>query len=133
MRTDGLNTALRALLVRAGASAAKLEIEPCAAGGNNRVYDVTADGGRFIAKHYFSILSDPRDRLGAEYAFLEYATAIGLRCVPRALAIDRHAGLALHEYIEGRRIEPQELVPTHVEQALEFLRALNDAGHRERA
>lgn len=133
MHSNGLNESARALLVRAGASASALEIEPCAAGGNNRVYSVTADGRRFIAKRYFSNLSDPRDRIGAEYAFLEYAAGIGLGCVPRPLAIDREAGLALYEFVEGRRLEPRELAASHVEQAFEFFRVLNRAGNRKRA
>lgn len=115
------------LLPPGSGSADPLELEPCGGGGNNRVYAVRTGGRTLIAKRYFSHPSDTRDRLGAEYAFLDYAMRAGIDCVPRPVACDRERHLALYEHVAGRRFTAQDATADAVDQAIEFLVDLNRA------
>jgi hypothetical protein len=113
------------LLAAAGLGAGTLSVEPCAQGGNNQVFRIRLGGTTLAAKLYFRDASDGRDRLGAEFAFLEYARKAGIDCVPAALARDDGNGLALYEFIEGDKLAPGELRDEHVERALDFFSRLN--------
>ena len=130
MDESALNDAIADLLARTGSRTAGLRIQPCTVGGNNRVYRVEAGGRVMAAKSYFRHPSDPRDRLDSEYRFLQCANASGIECVPGTIARDQDAGIALYDFIEGRRLQPDELRATHVDQARDFFSRLNDAGTR---
>jgi hypothetical protein len=125
-----LSACVTALLADSGICEGKVRLSPCATGGNNRVYLAQAGAQRYAVKHYFVHSTDPRDRLGAEYAFLEYAKAIGLHCVPQPVACSRTDHVAIYEFIDGRKLETAQLSQLHVEQALAFLRELNLPEHR---
>lgn len=124
---------IAAVLADAGLADTVLRLEPCVGGRNNRVYRVTTPTGDFLAKQYFKHPMDNRDRLTAEYAFLQVAEAAGLRCVPKPIARCDRAALALYEYIEGRALTPDELASEHVDQARDFVLALNGHGTRRLA
>ena len=128
-----VETAIGSLLALAGREAHRCTAEPLATGGNNRVFRVTAGNERFVAKWYYHDARDQRDRLRAEFSFLEHAWGLGLRCVPRPLACDRDAHLALYEYIEGRHVTPEDLDEARVVEAARFFAALNQAHSRSRA
>jgi hypothetical protein len=130
MDEAALKADIGALLTSAGIAPTVFQVEPCTAGGNNRVYRVDAGGRTLVAKRYFRHSSDRRDRLNAEYAFLNYAQEAGIGCVPRAVAKDERAGIALYEFIDGRKLSPQELVAGHIEQARDFFVSLNDPATR---
>lgn len=130
MAAPHVETAIGALLARAGREAHRYTAEPLATGGNNRVFRVTAGTERFIAKWYYH---DPRDRLHAEFSFLEHVWRLGLRCVPRPLTCDRDAHLALYEYIDGRHVAPEDLGEARVVEAARFFAALNQGHSRSRA
>lgn len=125
MEDQGLRAEIAALLADRDLGAGDLHIEPCAAGGNNRVYRVEAAGRTFLAKSYFRHPTDDRDRLNAEYCFLQYAQKIGIRCVPKPVARSDGAGIGLYEFIEGRKLAPDELRAEHVDQARDFFVELN--------
>jgi hypothetical protein len=125
-----LNDEIAALLARARLSSAGLRITACAPGGNNRIYRVLAGGRSMVAKHYFRHPSDTRDRLSSEYTFLEYARLAGIDCVPAPVARDDSTGLGIYEFIDGRKLQPEELQVAHVEQAQDFLLRLNGGGAR---
>lgn len=133
MGSHALTDEIAALLASGERSAAGIVLEPCTAGGNNRVYLVTAGSRRLIAKWYFSHPSDTRDRLSAEYSLLAYAERIGLDCVPRPVACDPATHLALYEFIEGRKLSAAEVDERQVDAALGFFLALNDPRHRDLA
>lgn len=94
-------------------------------GANNRVYRMSSGGASLLLKAYFKHEGDPRDRLGAEYAFSRFAWDRGLRCLPRPLGADAERRLALYEFIDGRRLETGEVGRPEVAQALEFYETLN--------
>ncbi len=130
MEDQRLRDAIAGLLESLGAGAGSLRIEPCAAGGNNRVYRVEALGRALLAKRYFRHPTDDRSRLDAEYSFLEYAHKAGIGCVPKPIARDDRTGIALYEFIEGRKLLQEELRAEHVDQARDFFLELNRPGKR---
>ena len=97
-------------------------------GANNRVYRVDCGDASLLLKAYFHHSDDPRDRLGAEFAFCRFAWDCGLRWGPRAVACHRAHNLALYEFIEGRMLRAAEIGPKEVQQAADFYRDLN--GHK---
>jgi hypothetical protein len=99
------------------------EMLPLAGGANNRVFRVEAARGPALLKEYFRHANDPRDRLGAEFAFSRFAWAAGLRCVPQALVWDQGNALGLFEWVEGAK--PGDATEALVSQATEFVRDLN--------
>jgi hypothetical protein len=130
MGAHALTGEIVALLASGEHRADGLTLEPCAAGGNNRVFLVQAGDRRLIAKWYFSHPSDTRDRLRTEYSFLSYAERLGLNCVPRPVSCDADAHLALYEYIDGRKLTAAEVGKDEVDAALAFFLALNDPTRR---
>ncbi len=94
-------------------------------GGNNRVYEVAAGKRRFLLKHYHRHPSDARDRLAAEYGFVDYARRHGIRAVPEPLARDPAHGLGLYAFVEGER--PEQATAAMVDEAIAFFKALNEA------
>ena len=130
MDQAAVKAAVAALLSRVGLSTTGLRVEPCAAGGNNRVFRVDAGGRAMAAKCYFRHPSDTRDRLNSEYAFLEYARQAGIGCVPRVVARDDRAGMALYDFIEGSKLRVESLSGSQIEQAQDFFASLNEAGAR---
>ncbi|MEM9295355.1 MAG: aminoglycoside phosphotransferase family protein [Planctomycetota bacterium] len=76
-------------------------------------------------KWYFRSADDPRDRLGNEWAFSQFAWERGCRQVPEPLACDAAAWLGLYRFVEGRALRPGEVDGEHVDQAIAFAAALN--------
>jgi len=113
------------LLARAGADATIEAITPCTRGGNNRIYRVDTIAGVFAAKQYFRHEGDTRDRLAAEYAFLDYASRAAPGTTPRPLACNPESGMALYEFVQGRPLRPDEIGMPQVEAAIRLFRALN--------
>jgi phosphotransferase family enzyme len=130
MEDPRLRLEIAALLAAPGLGAGGFRIEPCAAGGNNRVYRVDVRGRAFLAKRYFRHPTDDRDRLNAEYCFLEYAQKAGIHCVPKPVARNDSTGIALYEFIEGRKLAQDELCAEHIDQARDFFLELNHPGKR---
>lgn len=101
------------------------ELVPLPGGANNRVFRLDAENGGAVLKAYFRHPDDPRDRLGAEWAFARLAWATGVRRVPEPLACDPEAGLAVFEHVAGERPGSGEGGEGFVEQAVSFVRDLN--------
>ncbi len=124
--------ALASLLARRAGLPEPLGVVQLPGGRNNRVYRVDGaevSGGPWLLKRYFSHPGDLRDRLGAEFAFLTHAAALGEERTPRALArTDVAAGepsAALYSFVPGRALVPGEVRPEHVRQALDLVARLN--------
>ncbi len=113
------------------AGAKVLSLEPVMGGGNNRVYRAElSDGRKVAAKCYPTQEQDSRDRLGVEFGGLSFLSKQGVgRAIPRPLAADREAGVALYEWIEGEMVsatDPEARKPCDVDQALELLGKLHE-------
>jgi len=130
MNTGSLESSVRHMLSSAGIPAgADLKVIRIPGGGNNRAFKVLAEGKPFFLKAYFQHPDDPRDRLGAEYAFCSFAWNHGIQVVPRPHYADRVNGMALYEYIQGRRMLPAEVDGQAVENALRFFQDINVHRH----
>jgi hypothetical protein len=127
--TLGVATALRLPEARRSA----LRVETAGSGGNSRIYLVSLDGRKLVAKHYFRHPSDGRNRLRSERAFLEYAASSGIGCVPRVVACDDEFGIGIYEYIAGRKLESADISAARVREAAVFFLSLNDPAHRKAA
>lgn len=101
----------------------ELKALPC--GGNNKVFQVSASGKVLFLKQYFFDPQDKRDRLGAEFAFTQYAWGLGVRAIPQPLASDPAQHLALYSFISGRKLAPSEIDQLVVEYAVHFYQSLN--------
>ena len=122
-----------ALLAEAGLTGRVLGLTRLTGGRNNRVFRVERDAGPPLAlKLYHHDPRDPRDRLGAEWAFLEYATRhCGLGNVPAPLACDPAQHAALYGWLPGGRVGM--VGPAEAEAAIGFIAALNAAETRATA
>lgn len=131
--TDKLRNCVDNLLFKVDLTGRSKTVKLCAAGGNNRIYKVEAESGTYAAKFYFMSEDDPRDRLGAEFAFLSYSQSVVPRVTPRPYAFDRSNGMALYEFVDGRPFSPGEIRRSHIEGAIDFFRNLNDPIQRRKA
>jgi hypothetical protein len=115
----------RGLAQRAGLGEAHA-LSRLAGGKNNQVYRVDTEAGRtLVLKRYFTDARDKRDRLGAEWAFLEAAWSRGIRCIPEPLACNAAAHTALYGFVQGRKLAAAELTPSHIDAAIDFALGVN--------
>lgn len=122
---DDLADRARAVLLSAGVPAV-FRLEPITGGGNNRVVRVDSVAGPVVLKAYFRHPDDPRDRLRADFGFSSFAWQLGARALPRPLASDAAAGMAVYEFVAGRKLAPGEVTTAHVAEAASFFRAINE-------
>ena len=123
-----------ALLELAGRMSAQAGLAPVtglhrlAGGKNNRVFRVSlAEGRDVVLKSYFHDPRDTRDRLEAEWVFLNHAWSVGVHTVPRPLAADQREHAGLYSLLEGRKLLSAEVEPRHVDAASNFIYAINRA------
>jgi hypothetical protein len=132
MPTDQL-TQCAALLADADIKATVQSLVPCNAGGNNRTYRLETSAGAFAVKQYFRHEGDTRDRMGAEFGFLQYAAKASPGMVPAPLAMDSASDLALYEFIEGEPYKAGGITWQQVGSAASFFNALNNPEARRGA
>ncbi|MTJ92995.1 MAG: phosphotransferase [Desulfovibrio sp.] len=93
-------------------------------GKNNRSYHVRTLGHSYFLKVYFRHPHDTRDRLGAEYAFLEFCRDQGIGGVPLPLASDWESGMALYSWIDGAPVKKGQVSSEDIKSAAALLGAL---------
>ena len=133
MVSTQLSSSIADLLLDAGISTVGMEVAPVDGGGNNKVVAVHTKSGKYLAKVYYSNPSDKRNRLNAEYSFLEYARKIGLECVPKPIFSSPKKNMGLYEFVQGRKLTAPELALQHITQAANFVRSLNERPERDNA
>lgn len=124
---------LQPLFAQAGMQQEILAIAPCPGGGNNRIFRIDTQNGHFAAKQYFRHGDDQRDRLGAEYAFIQYAQQHAAEHIPHAIACNPQTGIALYEFLAGNPIPPGGVGKPHIDAAITFIKALNHPDARQTA
>ena len=124
MISEVLLPAVARLIAEAGLRG-DFSLYPLPGGTNNRVFRVEVNGCCVLLKAYFQHADDPRDRLGAEYAFTSFAWENGLRFLPQPIACDHENQLGLYEFVMGRQLLPHEITEGVVREALNFYTELN--------
>jgi Phosphotransferase enzyme family len=124
---DDTLLALASRLVESAGRGSAQSLARLSGGKNNQVYRVETDAGSAVLKHYFSDPRDPRDRLAAEWGFLQHIWSRGVRVVPEPLASDTTAQAGLYGFVPGRKLLVSELGPQHIDAAIEFVLAVNSA------
>jgi len=108
--------------------AAPVTLERLAGGKNNRVFCVAlGDGSSVVLKSYFHDPRDTRDRLEAEWSFLNHAWSVGVHNVPRPLAADQREHAGLYSLLDGSKLASSEVELRHVDAASNFIYAINRA------
>lgn len=101
------------------------ELAPVRRSGNSRVFRTVTARGTFALKLYPPRGEDPRDRLGAEAAALDFMRRHDIGETPRPIAANRGHNAALLEWIDGEQVTmPTE---TDIDAALGFLGRLHRA------
>jgi hypothetical protein len=114
-----------AALLDGAVCGAPWRMTPLPGGANNRVYRIDTDGRALVLKQYFHAPEDTRDRLGAEFALASFAWRNGVLCTPKPIAADFQRHLGLYSFVDGRKLEADEVDEAAVEQALAFALALD--------
>lgn len=124
--TDGTLLALASRLTDSAGRGHARALSRLAGGKNNQVYRLDMDvGGPLVLKRYFSDPRDGRDRLSAEWGFLDRAWQSGIRAVPQPLLTDIPAQAALYAFVPGRKLDAAELGTAHIDAAADFIVAIN--------
>jgi hypothetical protein len=100
-------------------------VTPLSGGRNNRLARVDTPAGAYVLKSFNASVQDPRDRMGAEESFLDFAAARGVPGVTPPVARDWLGRAMLYPFVDGRRPEPGEVDETLLDRAVDFLAALN--------
>lgn len=124
---------IEALFKKAQLSFEYLSIQKCTNGGNNRIYRIETTDGNFAVKKYFREPTDTRDRLNAEFSFLNYAKKAAADFVPYPYVKDENEGIALYEFVEGRSFQTNDVTKEALSQASKFFCLLNDKKFKEKA
>lgn len=104
-------------------------VEKIGNGGNSKVYRIQCrNGATYAAKFYFQRTADGQDRLQVELAALRFLWESGVRCIPRPLAADPAAQIALFEYVRGGEIGPGTVTARDLDQAVAFADMLKRLG-----
>ena len=102
-----------------------VSLEPAAQGANSRVFKMTmGDKQRFAVKTYPVITGDKRRRAGTEFKSLDFLWKNGMREIARPYFTDSQAGIAVFEYIEGHRLEKNQIKASDIKQAADFFVSL---------
>jgi hypothetical protein len=114
------------VFLRQHGMAAGAPLIPMTGGANNRVYRITRPGGEdAVLKCYFQNPNDPRDRFCAEQSFYQWIWSRPIRRTPEPLAWSTREKLGLFAFVEGRKLQPEEVTGARVQEALDFLAEIN--------
>ncbi|MBU2453611.1 MAG: hypothetical protein KJ668_09900, partial [Proteobacteria bacterium] len=122
---------LHKLVALTGIAFDEMAWEPIQEGGNNRLLKLKIDTAQFILKQYFISREENWDRLKNESLFLGYAQSCGTGVVPKLIWVDALNHFAVHEYIDGKKINPSDLDDDSIEQAISFIEVINQAQFRK--
>ena len=129
---QSLNDRVTILLVKIG-DLAQFKIKEISEGANNRVYKLETVNAKYLMKTYFKDKEDKRNRLSAEFGFSDFLWSEDIHCIPRPVVQDRENNTALFDYIEGRKISPEDVDENRVSEALDFWVMINSRKSSPRA
>jgi hypothetical protein len=105
---------------------------PIAKSGNSLLFRLDLeDGRRAVLKCYPDLQSDPRDRLGTEFAACRFLAQNGLGLAPDAICKSAELNIGMYEWVEGDLVEQPRRA--EIETACTFVRQLWQMRHCEGA
>jgi len=105
-----------------------LKVQKIRGRGNSRIYQVVTETNQVYAlKYYPDLLIDPRNRLQTEVQSCHLLEDYHL--TPKVFAYDAELNIAFFEWIEG--VNLQNVENEHIDQALNFIKKLQDVETRE--
>lgn len=111
----------------------EFNIKAIEGGRNNRVFYIAyQDETKALLKAYFQHPMDTRDRLKAEYSFMNFAWD-KVKCVPKPIAADFQNKLGLYEFIDGCRLSQTDINENRIKEALDFFIEVNKYKDTEEA
>ena len=128
-------SAAHTLILDAGIDNSLFDFVPLSGGANNQVYRLDFPHREpLILKRYFFSPADQRDRFHSEKSFYDFLAAADLlQQTPSQLAWDRDNRLGLFTCIEGRRLQPEEVTESSVNEALGLYLGINSRRDRPEA
>jgi hypothetical protein len=107
-----------------------VSLERIGGGKNSQVYHLISKTSaveyHFAVKRYFQHPSDPRNRLQVEFSSLKFIWENGQRCIPQPVMADYANECAIYEFIDGESLSAAEIGEDEIDQAVQFLSALQD-------
>jgi hypothetical protein len=119
-------------ICRSVLGSAVISCEPIVAGRNSRVFRVDLDDmergfpRRVVVKFYRRDAGDSRDRLGTEFASLQFLWRHDVRAIPFPIAAAPDRQCAIFEYIPGEVATSAPVAPEDVDASVDFLQVLKD-------
>ena len=95
------------------------------AGGNNRNYKLLTDDKNFCLKEYYWSSEDTRDRGKTEFEFLSALWNSGIRSISEPIHYDEYSHIGLFEFIEGNKIQTNDVNNDLVDRSLQFFKEIN--------
>lgn len=93
-------------------------------GINSTVVRIVDEG--LVAKFYPSPEGDARDRVETEYRAARFLWDHGVRNIPEPIDVDPERRIGLFRYVEGDRLRPGQVSSGDVDQAVEFILAIQE-------
>ena len=114
------------LIHNAGFENFRIQIEDIGQGGNNQLFLIRHPKQNFVLKKYFYSEIDGRDRLSAEFNFLEAIYKIVPTRVPKPFAKNIDANIGLYSFLEGKRLaSSDEIKNAYINDAAQFIANIN--------
>ncbi|MCD8554283.1 phosphotransferase [Seleniivibrio sp.] len=104
------------------------ELAPLKSGRNNRVFRFGSDG-QYVLKVFFKHQTDTRDRYRSETEFLTMMNSARSKSVPALLRLLPELNAEIAGYIDGFKVEQENLTENDVLTAADFLLEMNSEKH----
>jgi hypothetical protein len=128
---ESIQESAKNLLKEAGFESNIKAIDPIHQGGNNQLYRVKNSTQDFVLKKYFQHPEDRRNRLSAEFSFLEFAHKITPQFIPKPFVKNDLEFTALFEFVDGIKIRSaKDIRNHHITACAEFISGLNQPSEK---
>ena len=78
-----------------------VQISPCAASGNNRIFSFRTEKDDYIIKYYSLGQRDDRNRIGHEWRFLKHLHSKNITCIPRPVVKNKSRNFSILSKIDA--------------------------------
>ncbi len=102
-----------------------LTIEPLPYGFNSLIYKVITKEREYLAKKYITRDGDLRDRFQTEFFGISFLWSNGIRAIPEPICGDKEKRIAIYRFINGNKLNPEEITENEIYQALGLLREMH--------